>query len=191
MSLTLYPYTYFTDQFKKKKELYEQADKKTLSFLAEKVSTEYADFIQKEGFCQYKDGLFSTINPLRYANIIKAFDLTPSRDIPLVASAFGDLFYFDGFSMNVLHVSFNEQGNIGGGDAVKYLFIFQLTDSDFHKNFLAKKTLFKKAVEKHGALKGGQCYGFTPLVPDGGAEKAENIQVMDRLDYLAALGKAF
>lgn len=144
-----------------------------------------------EGFCVYKDGLFSTIDPLEYAPALIRFGIHKTQAIPIVKSAFGDLFFYDTMNMNVLHVSFNNHGNIGGGDAVKYFFVFQLTEGSFHRNFFSKKTLFKKALENHGRLKADESYGFIPLVPEGGSEKPENIQIVKTLDYLERLSGCF
>jgi len=191
MSLEFLPFSFFASEVKKWKLRYEEPTEETLAFLAAAVSEEYADFIRTEGFSTYKNSLYTTVDPLKYREVVLAYELNPETDIPIVKSAFGDLFYFDGYSIKTLYTSHNERYTLCEGDAVKYFFVFTLLDSDFHKDLLRRKTLFKKSLDQFGQLNGDESYAFTEPLHSGGREVLENIGVRSTTAYLEELGKAF
>jgi hypothetical protein len=190
MSLDSMPYSLFTDQYKKKKEKYEDASPALLKLYTKKVSAEFADMMKEEGLCSYMDGLFTTVDPALYEGVLKDYKVHSDKSIVLMKNAFGDLFYFDGFDCRILYTSHNENYSFTGGDAVKYFFTFQMTEASFlTENF--KKKLFGQALKKFGKLKPDETYGFVPAIPLGGEEKLDNIEKVKTLEYLSILSQSF
>eukprot|EP00160_Parvularia_atlantis_P009586 Unigene19111_Nuclearia_a/m.54270 Unigene19111_Nuclearia_a/g.54270 ORF Unigene19111_Nuclearia_a/g.54270 Unigene19111_Nuclearia_a/m.54270 type:complete len:192 (+) Unigene19111_Nuclearia_a:271-846(+) len=189
-SMDVMPYSLFTDQYKKKKEKYEDASAALLKLYEKKISAGFAAMMKEEGLCTYMDGLFTMVNPVKYELVLKEFGVHTDKTVPLVKSAFGDLFYFDGFECRILYTSHNENYSFATGDAVKYFFTFQLTDASFlTKNF--KKRLFGQALKEYGPLKPDETYGFEPALPLGGEEKLDNIKIVKTLEYLSILSQSF
>jgi hypothetical protein len=195
MALDYFDYiSSFTGKFKKTKVLCEEVDAATYEYLAAKNKS-YADFIKKEGFCSYENGLFSLINPMAYEKelalpgIVKLY----GGDVVL-KSGFGDFIISEltHGTGNAIHRSFyNGEGNIGSG--VGYLLTFQLPDATFQKNFLKKK-LFKQAVEKFGTLKHDENFGFPmdfPWAKEKDLEKIENVSVYKTREYLKLLSQKY
>lgn len=189
-SLDNMPYSFFTDQYKKKKVKYQDASAALIKLYEKKISAEFAEMMKEEGLCSYMEGLFTSVDHTQYEKVLKEYNVYSDKCVVLMKNAFGDLFYFDGSDCRILYVSQNENYSFASGDSVKYFYTFQLTDASFlTDNF--KKRLFNKALKAHGPLKPDETYGFVPAIPLGGSEKVENIQKVKTLEYLSILSQSF
>lgn len=190
MSLDLIPYSSFTSKYKKNKLKYADADTSVLDYFTAKVSPKFAEMIKEEGLCIYADGLFTIVNPIVYESVLRDFGIFSEKSVVLLKSAFGDIFYYNGVQVKVLHTCYNENYAISGGDAVKSFFILHLKDASFcSKRF--KKKLFAAALKQHGSLAFDETYGFVPAIHLGGEEKLENVQKVKTLEYLKILSQTF
>ena len=192
MALDTIFYDSFRRKFKNKKEPYAKVDDKILALYKDRISGEFADFMNEEGFCRYAEGLFTTIDPFAYLPVMEKYGVNGNMAVPLIKSAFGDILYSDGYALMILHVSHNEKYAFGAADpdGVKYFYVVRLAAPDFHTKFF-KKSLFTKALKIYGAPAPDETYAFVPSVPSGGKEKLENIQKQNTLAYLEQLASEF
>lgn len=179
----------FEKRFKKTKVLNEVLDETTYQYLLEKHE-KYANFIKKEGFCSYENGLFSIVNPLTYNRKLNENKIENkySGDV-IVKTGFGDFIYSDlqNGTNSFYHSFFDESYNCGS--EVGEILISDLLDNEFHKEQLRKK-LFRQAIEKFGILKHYQNFSFPLDFPEKNSkelEKIENILIYDTEEYLRLL----
>lgn len=183
----------FISKFKKTKVLVEEVSDEVYEYLAAQ-NKDYADFIRKEGFCSYENGLFSIVNPFTYKEEFNLPGITRlySGEM-IIKTGFGDFIVSDlKYDTNCLHHSFyNGEYNIGS--KVGYLLTFQMTDTSFLNETL-KKRLFVKATKQFGVLQTDENFGFPMDFPwdrEAELEKIENVLVYKTKDYLKLLSEKY
>ncbi len=167
-----------------------------------KLPDRLLEYWQEYGFCGWGEGIFWTVNPDDYEDILQTWlEGTPLIDqdqyYVIGRSAFGKLFVWGEKS----------------GQSIKiispYGMIFPTDESEDLKNDGADKTLdyyymnrdkeemdiddpednplFKRALEKLGPLEADEMYGFVPALALGGTPKLENLQIVKATEHLAFL----
>jgi hypothetical protein len=199
MASHYFPLYSFRSKFKKTKVLNKPVSDKTYEYFTA-LNTDYADFIKEEGFCSYAGGLFSTVDPLDYADMLSLPGIGEATQVrqniesgwavPLVKTGFGDFVFCDlkVNARNDIYYSFyNEKYNMGSD--VGYFLEMQLTDSEFLSSSF-KKRLFNQAVKKFGEPKADENFGFPmdfPWDKEKDLEKIDNVLVYKTLDYFNQL----
>ncbi|WP_199610066.1 GAD-like domain-containing protein [Flocculibacter collagenilyticus] len=165
------------------------------------------EYWQEYGFCGWGDGLFWTVNPEDYEDILQEWlQGTPfeENDIYYVIarSAFGELFVWgkqSGQSLT-LEPSFSmifptdESDSLArrGQDAVLDSFFACKRKESLNKKDDKDELIFERAVKKLGELSPDEMYGFEPALALGGEPKLENLKkvpVLEHLSFLASLGE--
>ena len=139
------------------------------------------DFWKEYGFGNYGKGLIKVINPLEYKdNLYEWLGREDKSKVPIMMSAFGELFYYrkltevdDDVSVldihyrriNVCAYSFNG-------------FIDFISDEEVYKELL-REALFNEAMDKLGPLKSNEIFMFAPALSLGGAEELKYIDKGD------------
>jgi len=176
----------FEKRFKKTKVVNEEMDDETYHYLVEKHEN-YANFVKKEGFCSYENGLFSTINPLKYKRKLEANNIENLYGgDPIVMTGFGDFIFSDlTHGPNSFYYSFYDEC-YNCGSKVGEIFTNDLLDNEHQKESMKKK-LFKQAIEKFGVLSHDQLFSFPmdfPWANEKDLEKIENVVVYSVDEYL-------
>lgn len=203
MAYNFFPLHSFRSKFKKTKVLNKPVSDKVYNYFAA-FNKDYADFIKEEGFCSYAGGLFSTIDPFDYVDMLSLpgiDETTAARQqfeggwaAPLVKTGFGDFVFCDLKidARNDMYYSFyGEKYNMGSG--IGYFFEMQLTDAEFLSTSF-KKRLFNQAIKKFGELKADENFGFPmdfPWAKEKELEKINNVLVYDTKEYFHQLSKKY
>lgn len=169
----------------------EKPNAKTMEFGKEKLPKEIVDLWKKYGFGNYGSGMVKIINPTDYmSSFYKWLGKEDFNKIPIVMTAFGDLFFYD-----------NKNKSISFLD-IHYRTITECTDyKDFFDKFLVdeniklgvlKQVLFNDALKNIGSIKNKEIYFFVPALVLGGNEDIKHIKKGDALVHqhlLFDLGK--
>lgn len=158
------PFTLFSDAHRRTREPIGKVSAALRARLAKAVSTEFAEWLREEQLCRYEQGLFWLVDGKEHTRHFGAMGRSTAGVVPLVCGAFGDLLLCGGGQCQHYYTADDQLFGIGGGDAVKYLFTFQLTDRGFvSKHF--NRRLFLAAVEAHGPLPEGHVFERSPALP--------------------------
>lgn len=167
-----------------------------------KLPDQLLKYWQDEGWCGYKDGLFWTVNPDDYEDLVGEWLAdTPIERLDsfhaIARSAFGTLYLWGEKTGDSVVIACSINSIIALSSNLKR----ELDDPDFDiRAFFSNKTtvrcdikdelgkpLFQRAVSKLGNLEPGEVYGFEPAVVLGGKMRLENLAKLKLDAHLAIL----
>ncbi|AQS36048.1 hypothetical protein Sps_00856 [Shewanella psychrophila] len=183
-----------------------------LNFFESKLPAHLSEYWQEYGFCGWGKGIFWTVNPDDYKDILTQWLSGTSfeqRELDGIdkyyvigRSAFGRLFIWGETSGQSIKIDTNF-GMLLPADETKKLkergqertidlFFAVKTKDDMEEEDLDENPLFDRAMAKLGPLEADEMYGFVPALALGGAPQLENLQkvkVIEHLSFLADLGE--
>ena len=147
------------------------------------------------GFGDYGDGLIKVVDPRDYMDSL--YSWLGSQDfhkIPIMVSAFGDIFYYrklenDENDVSLLDIHYRRI------DVCTYSyeeFFEKYISNPELKEKVLRKSLFDQAVEKLGSLKYNEAFFFVPALVLGGGEDIKYVSKGDAYTHqhlLLELGK--
>jgi hypothetical protein len=167
------------------REKYAAFDAASAKALEERVPAELLALLTEEGLFTFANGLFRFVDPQTMKPANQSWKLDPGENTIFLRTAFGDLFYWDGSAVNVLHVN---SGVTNALDSEIPNFL-NYTFSESYR----EKTLFgrflQKACDRLGPLAPDEAYGFVPALPAGGKESATSLQKVRLNEYLDLLAQ--
>jgi len=181
-------------------------DENTLLRYTDKLPARLLGYWKEFGFCGYGKGLFWTVNPIDYVDILQIWlgdtPLWGRENYFVVArTAFGELYVRGDDSITTTTIN-PHYSNIIPGDqpdeslsdtrkdrSIGIFFGSQDKEStDFYDQ--NDKPLFKRALKKLGPLKHDEMYTFVPALATGGIADIEHVQkvkIHEQLSLLAEL----
>ena len=189
-----------------------QSTAEMLNYFDGKLPARLLEYWQEYGFCGWGEGIFWTVNPDDYKDILAQWLSDTSfeqREIDSVdkyyvieRSAFGRLFIWGETSGQSIKIN-PSYGMILPSDSTDELiedgpnlsldlFFATISKDDMEEEDLDEKPLFEPAMAKLGPLDADEMYGFVPALAIGGAPKLENLQkvkVIEHLTFLVDLGE--
>ena len=172
----------FLEQYKPDEKL-KKPDEKILEFGKKALPKEIIKLWTDYGFGNYGNGMIKIVDPRDYmGSFYKWIGKEDFNKIPIVITAFGDIFFYDGIN-----------GTISFLD-IHYRHIELCTDTwqEFFDKFLVnekirfavlRKKLFDEALKKIGKLSDNEMYMFVPALIIGGTETTENMKKGDALTH--------
>lgn len=153
----------------------------------EKIDDDLITLWRQDGWACYGDGLFWTVNPQDFTEIIKDWKGVKPQSVVFGRNAFGDLFLLRKEEVFMLTVQHNDLGSLGPS---VYIFLNStLKEPSLKESFLQKK-LFGKVRKRLGDLEADECYGLFPALPLGGDdEDPEAYQRVKLREYLSSLAQ--
>jgi hypothetical protein len=167
-----------------------------------KLPDQLLTYWQEEGWCGYADGLFWTVNPDDYEDIVDEWlEDSPFEQIDafhvIARSAFGDLYLWGEKTGSSVNVSCGIHSIICLASNLKR----KLDDPDFYaRTFFSNKShdhcdlndesgtpLFKRVLAKLGPLASNEMYGFEPAIVLGGKMRLENLAKLNLDVHLTIL----
>ena len=167
----------FIKKFKPLKNL-QKPDDETLNFYRKILPNEIIELWVEYGFGEYGNGLIKIVNPKDYMNNLYMWlgkiDYTK---IPIIVTAFGDIFYYrkldnDENDVSMLNIHYREI--IVCSYSYQSFFVKYITDGEVIKNVL-RDNLYKKAIKKFGRLNNNDIFFFVPALVLGGKEDIKYI----------------
>ncbi len=186
--------TNFVKSYAPGKEL-GKPDETLLEFAKQMLPPEIVYLWTEYGFGDYGDGLIKVVDPRDYMDSL--YSWLGSQDfhkIPIMVSAFGDIFYYrklenDENDVSLLDIHYRRI------DVCTYsyeeFFEKYISDPEIKEKVL-RKNLFDQAVEKLGSLKYNEAFFFVPALVLGGGEDIKYVSKGDAYTHqhlLLELGK--
>lgn len=156
----------------------EKPSEEVLDELSDILPEELLDFWKKYGFGNYGQGIIKVINPFDYMDSLYTWlGKEDFSKIPILITAFGDIFYFRKLS--------DEENDVCLLDIhYRKINVCAYSFEDFFEDFITddeiieevlKKDLFMEAFQNKGVLKSNEIFCFVPALILGGSELAENL----------------
>lgn len=162
------------------------------TFMGERDNENHLIILWKNyGFCTYKNGLFTTVNPDEYLEIIKKIPNISQGALAFARTASGNLFVWEDLNISKAISFVNIHKKTKEPIATNFNIFFQFnigTDNYWQRNCYGKIEL--KLIEKFGALTSDECYTFVPALALGGNESLKNmkkVKFREQLEILAQL----
>lgn len=143
---------------------------------------------REDGWCSYGKGLFWTVDPADFADLLKDWRAVPKQAVVFARSAFADLFLLNAGEVFFLNVQANVLMPLGPN---VYVFLNStLAQRGLREPFLDGK-LFKAVSKLRGELEHNECYGLFPALPLGGgnAEDPKSYQRVKLREYVQSLAQ--
>lgn len=179
--------------------------KETLAKYQNRLPDQLLEYWQQFGFCGWGNGLFWTVNPDDYEDVLEAWlgetDFVEKEELYVIArSAFGKLYVWGKKSGQSIKIDpvysriYPSEDSITRDEQDNYIRMFfgfkKKNDLDYEDN--KNKPLFDRAVKKLGVLESQEMYGFEPALIFGSEPKLENLRklpIISHLQFLASLDK--
>jgi hypothetical protein len=157
-------------------------DKKLLEFADKMLPSEIGYLWKEYGFGDYGDGLIKVVDPRDYMHSLYSWLGTRDfKKIPILVSAFGDIFYFrkldeEENDVSLLNIHYRKI------EVCAYSFeeFFRsfITDTKIQEDVL-RKSLYDQAIAKLGILKHNEAFFFVPALVLGGREEIKYVSKGD------------
>jgi len=183
------------------------ASQELISRFRGELPEQLLDYWNEFGFCGWAEGLFWTVNPEDYSEILdgwlKDTEFEGLDQLYVIGrSAFGKLVIWgtnSGQSLDILTcygmifpTDCTENLKKRGGDKAINLYFSATSKDEFELEDIEEAPLFKRALEALGPLDTDEMYGFVPALALGGEPRLENLQrvkTIEHLSFLAELGE--
>lgn len=140
---------------------------------------EIIELWEEYGFGEYGDGLLKVVDPREYMNSLYTWlGQKDFNKIPIIVTAFGDIFYYRKLEDNENDVSLlniHYRKVEACGYSYQEFFEKYILDEDIIKNVL-RADLYKQAVKELGKLDYKDIFFFTPALVLGGREELKYIK---------------
>ena len=147
------------------------------------------EFWKEYGFGNYGNGLIKVINPLEYKeNLYEWLGKQDESKVPIMMSAFGELFYYrklteEDDDVSILDIHYRRI-NVCAYSFKS--FVGFISDEEVCEELL-REALFNEAVDKLGKLKSNEIFIFAPALSLGGSEEIEYVDKGDARTHQSLL----
>jgi len=164
---------------------------------AEKLPQQLLNQWRTHGWSGYAEGLFWTVNPEEYQDLITAWlddsGIPDSRFYHTIArSAFGDLYLWHEKAGNWLNLTIpyarfhTTKPSVGKYNFDKVIEVFFVAQSREDNDF---DDLFENALRTLGPLQPDEMYGFVPALALGGPADLKHLQKLKTIEHLTFLSQ--
>ena len=157
----------------------QKPDEEILNFGRQMLPKEILELWEDHGFGAYGGGIIKVVDPRAYWNSL--YSWLGRKDfsrIPIIVTAFGDIFYYRKLADNVNDVSLlniHYRRTEDGGASYQDFFERYILDKGVVKKVL-RADLYQQAVKKLGKLADPDIFFFTPALALGGGEDIKYIE---------------
>ena len=157
----------------------QKPDEEILNFGRQMLPKEILELWEDHGFGAYGGGIIKVVDPRAYWNSL--YSWLGRKDfsrIPIIVTAFGDIFYYRKLADNVNDVSLlniHYRRTEACGASYQDFFERYILDKGVVKKVL-RADLYQQAVKKLGKLDDPDIFFFTPALALGGGEDIKYIE---------------
>ncbi|MFP7168917.1 T6SS immunity protein Tdi1 domain-containing protein [Terribacillus sp. 7520-G] len=168
--------TIFSDFIK-----HETVDDDIILKYKDKLPEELIETWKKYGFGTFVNDFLKVINPDDYLDILERSYLRYEQAIPIFTTAMGDIIVWEKDKyVNLLNF---RKGYVNVVSSGFDFFFDDLKDNDFMNDELMWQP-YPEAISKYSAPNYDECFGYTPLLGLGGAEKVENLKKVKLKEHI-------
>ncbi|MET0401372.1 MAG: GAD-like domain-containing protein [Cystobacter sp.] len=163
---------------------------------------QFLTYWKEEGWCEYGNGLFWTVNPEEYGGLVDLWLAgTPYEKVDtfhvVARSPFGKLYAWGERNNRTLTISCPNNALVAidaelrtpeeDPDMAAQVFFSSKNKRSFDFKDSTGKGLFERALKKLGPLRPDEIYGFEPALVAGGMNRLENLSKLNLFAHLTLL----
>ncbi|GGI02406.1 hypothetical protein GCM10007170_44080 [Arthrobacter liuii] len=134
------------------------------------------------GVGTFHEGYLPVVNPDDWGQLVQDTHQGLNPLIPIMTTAMGDVIGWDGELLLLLDY---RHGLVWTLFSEKF-FLKHLDEPGYMEEELHWSP-YPQAREQHGTPGPGQCFGYVPILAAGGAEKVENLQILDMHTHIEVI----
>lgn len=171
------------EKYLKDFKLHSKVPSEIIEKYRELVPNEMIDLWRDYGFGTFMQGYFKSVNPEGFKEILEESSQRYKDSVVLFATGMGDLIIWSDGYVRLLNYRYGVVKTI----MFTFEFFFQnINDSEFKDEDLSWQP-YPEAVEQYSELEYNQCFGYTPLIGLGGAEKVENLKKVKLREHILVI----
>mgnify|MGYP006373279059 FL=1 len=144
------------------------------------VPNEIIDLWSNYGFGTFMQGYFKSVNPEEFKEILGESSQRYKDSFVLFATGMGDLVIWSDGYVRLINYRYGVVKTI----MFTFEFFFQnINDLEFKDEDLSWQP-YPEALKQYGELDYDECFGYTPLLGLGGAEKVENLKKVKLKEHI-------
>ncbi|WP_210367777.1 T6SS immunity protein Tdi1 domain-containing protein [Bacillus sp. REN3] len=144
------------------------------------VPLEIINLWQDYGFGLFMQGYLKSVNPEEYVDILHESSQRYTDSVVLFSTGMGDLvIWADGY-VRLLNYRLGVLKTV----MPNFLYFFKSLESEKFRVEYLKWQPYPEAVEIYGEVSYDECFGYTPLLGLGGAEKVENLKKVKLKEHI-------
>ncbi|KEZ53656.1 T6SS immunity protein Tdi1 domain-containing protein [Metabacillus indicus] len=161
-------------------KLYSKVPSKLIDKYNNLVPKEIIIFWKEYGFGTFMQGYLKSVNPEDYIDILKECSQRYKNSPVLFVTSMGDLvLWADGY-VRLLYLRSGVLKTV----MPNFLHFFNSLESETFRDEYLNWIPYPAAVKKWGAPPYDECFGYTPLLGLGGANKAENLKKVKLKEHI-------
>lgn len=161
--------------------VHKKVNEKEILKYQEKLPEELIDVWKTYGFGTFANAFIKVIHPDEYFTVLENSYLRYEQAIPIFATAMGDLIVWEkGQYVNLINY---RKGIVHVVSSGFEFFLEDLKDESFMTDELMWDP-YLEAVHKYSRPGYEECFGYTPLLGMGGAEKVENLKKVKVAEHI-------
>ncbi|MBT2759312.1 T6SS immunity protein Tdi1 domain-containing protein [Mesobacillus foraminis] len=152
---------------------------------ANKLPKQVLEVWEKYGFGSVLNGYLKIVNPEDYQSLVSETYLRNLNNTVLFVTAMGDFILWEDAGEDEKYIVLvnYRKGKTSILEAGFDFFFEDLEEDGFREKNLDSKP-YSEAVEKYGEPAFDECFGYTPLLSLGGAEKVENLKKVKLKEHI-------
>lgn len=168
-------------------------DFKQMGKVEEETINKYKEYLPKElieawktyGYGTLMNGYLKAINPDDFSELINGTYLRNKGTIPIFATSMGDVILFEKDENNETYiVMVNYRKCKTKVLASKYSLFIRFVEEEAFRQRALDWSPYAEAVEQYSLPEYNECFGYTPLLGLGGAEKVENLKKVKLKEHI-------
>ena len=168
------------EKYLKDFELHNKVSSEIIEKYTKRLPIEIIDLWSNYGFGTFMQGYFKSVNPEEFIEILGESSLRYKDSIVLFATGMGDLVIWSDGYVRLL----NYRSGVVKTIMFTFEFFFQnINDLEFKDEDLSWQP-YPEALKQYGELDYDECFGYTPLLGLGGAEKVENLKKVKLKEHI-------
>ncbi|MBZ5753861.1 MULTISPECIES: T6SS immunity protein Tdi1 domain-containing protein [Metabacillus] len=169
------------------------SDFKKISKVEESTINKYKEHLPKElieawriyGYGTFMNGYLKVINPDDFSSLVSDTYLRNKGTIPIFTTSMGDIILFEKDENQESYiVMINYRKSKTKVLASKYSLFIRFLEEEAFKQRALEWLPYPEAIEKFKEPEYEECFGYTPLLGLGGAEKVENLKKVKLKEHI-------
>lgn len=166
----------------------ERPGEELMNHFRNKLPTQLIDFWKAYGCGTFMNGYLMIVNPSKYQPVFdEAYD-NEDNEIVFAVTRLGDFLTWTGDAVRAVYFKNGFDSIIESGDDMEWFFDMDLADDGFLKANLNDKN-YQTAKQRLREPQFDECFGYVPLLGLGGAEKAENLQIVKIKEHISIIAQ--
>lgn len=169
------------------------SDFKKISKVEESTINKYKEHLPKElieawriyGYGTFMNGYLKVINPDDFSSLVSDTYLRNKGTIPIFTTSMGDIILFEKDENQESYIVMINYGKSKTKVlASKYSLFIRFLEEEAFKQRALEWLPYPEAIEKFKEPEYEECFGYTPLLGLGGAEKVENLKKVKLKEHI-------